>query len=266
MPIIYKPKGKAAGYAHLAANLYDGCDHKCTYCYVAKMPQWRDRDFYATPAAPRKDVIERLRKEAPKYAHTDERLLLCFACDPYCPLEATYKITRAALEVFREFDIPFTVLSKGGTLAARDFDLYGPNDLYATTLTFLDWEIAVRYEPKAALPEDRIRALQFAKARGISTWVSLEPVINAEASIRIIEATHKFVDLYKIGKLNYQQNETDWRQFAKKAIATCRKYRTDYYIKSELAVHLKDFNYLSIDNRKVKRQPTKKAGTTSLFS
>ena len=194
--------------------------------------------------------------------------MLCFSGDPYCPLEAAYKLTRQAIELFREFDIPFTVLSKGGTLAARDFDLYGPNDLYATTLTFLDWEIAVRYEPNAAPPEDRIRALQTAKGRGINTWVSLEPVINAEATIEIIEKTHKFVDLYKIGKLNYQQSGIDWRQFGKKAIATCRKCRTDHYIKSELAAHLKDFNYLGVDNRKRPPVPNgrRQGGRTSLFT
>ena len=278
MAIIYRPKGKAAEYSHLAANLYTGCDHNCTYCYVPKMPNWRDRDFYKTPAAPRKDVIEKLRKEAPKYRGTDERVLLCFSGDPYCPLEAEYELTRRAIEIFREFDIPFQVLSKGGTLAARDFNLYGPNDAYAGTLTFLDRARSRQFEPGAAIPESRMLAMEIAHAKGIHTWVSLEPVIDADETIAIIETTHKFVDLYKIGKLNYAQSDIDWRQFAIRAIETCRKYRRDYYIKAELAEHLKDFDFLSVDNRKVNRsnprdaiyKPSekrkRKAGSTSLFS
>ena len=36
MSIIYKPKGKALEYSELAANLYRGCGHACTYCFAPK--------------------------------------------------------------------------------------------------------------------------------------------------------------------------------------------------------------------------------------
>ena len=34
MPIIYEPRGKAAEYSPLAANLYAGCGHGWLYCYA----------------------------------------------------------------------------------------------------------------------------------------------------------------------------------------------------------------------------------------
>ena len=57
-------------------------------------------------------------------------------------------------------------------------------------------------------------------AAGVPTWVSLEPVIDPAASLEIIRQTHKFVDLFKVGKLNYHQHAKtiDWRSFAIEAV------------------------------------------------
>ena len=33
---IYKPKGKAGGYAEWACNLFVGCSNNCSYCYCKK--------------------------------------------------------------------------------------------------------------------------------------------------------------------------------------------------------------------------------------
>lgn len=254
MGIIYRPKGRAAEFSLLAANLYQGCSHGCKYCWVAKMPQWSDKDFFKTPPTVRNSVLEILRIDAPKYAGTDERVLLCFSCDPYQPLEIETEITRRAIEILREHDIPFQVLTKGGTLAARDFDLYGNYDAFAATLTFLHPRKSREYEPNAAIPRSRILSLEMAKSRGIQTWVSLEPVIDPKESLEIIRQTHHIVDIYKIGKLNYQQTQINWRKFAGEAIELCREYQTNYFIKTDLFQYLDGVPFYNTDTRKIKRQ------------
>ena len=65
--------------------------------------------------------------------------------------------TRSVLKTFRAYDHPFAVLTKGGSKAAKDFDLYGPNDWFGVTLTFDNDAHSKQYEPGAALPADRIR-------------------------------------------------------------------------------------------------------------
>ena len=35
---IYKPEGPAAEYAVWGCNLYKGCRHQCTYCYLRRGP------------------------------------------------------------------------------------------------------------------------------------------------------------------------------------------------------------------------------------
>jgi len=263
MSIIYRPKGKAAEYSHLAINHYVGCGHGCKYCYCPAVT--RNYEFHSRQSV-RKDVLYRLRREAPNFAGTNERVLLSFACDPYQPLDDAEQITRKVIEILRENDVPFQVLTKGGTRACRDFELYGPDDMFAATLTFLDERDSRREEPNAAIPRSRILALELAKQRGIETWASLEPVIDVKQSLEIIRQTHQLVDHYKIGKLNYDKRARDvnWRKFGIMAIELCRECGTDYYIKEDLAMYLDGIRFHSIDKRKVNGPPDKQH-KTSLF-
>lgn len=249
MSIIYEPKGRAAEYSLLACNLYCGCCHGCTYCYAPRTI-FVTRNTFTKFTKPRRNIIERLQEDAPEFTNTDKRVLLCFTSDPYQPEEIEQKITRKALMILREFDIPFQILTKGGVRAVRDFDLYGPNDAFATTLTFLDAGLSEKYEPSAPVPGFRILAIKQAKERGIQTWVSLEPVINATQSLTVIERTNDLVDFYKIGKLNYQPSDIDWRKFGIEAIELCEMYEKPYYIKDDLAKYLDGIKYKNTDTRK----------------
>lgn len=251
MGIIYRPAGRAAEYSHLAANLYVGCSHSCMYCYV---PDVMHNNNFFTKQTVRKDVLYQLQREAPNFAGTDERVLLCFTCDPYQPLDDTEQITRKAIEILRDNDVPFQVLTKGGMRAARDFDLYGSCDVFGTTLTFLDPQKSKLHEPNAALPAERIEAIEKAKSEGIETWVSLEPVIDARQSLEIIRQTHQIVDHYKIGILNHVASNINWRKFGIQAVNLCREFETDYYIKKDLAKHLDGIPFYNTDRRRVKRQ------------
>jgi DNA repair photolyase len=251
MGIIYRPKGRAQEYSLLAINHYRGCGHGCEYCYGPDVT--RNKDFFIEQSV-RNDVLGQLRKEAPKFAGTDERVLLCFSCDPYQPLDAQTRTTQEVIKILREFDIPFQVLTKGGTWAVRDFKEYGPHDAFGTTLTFLDDKQSRKHEPHAALPQDRFDAIKAAKNAGIETFVSLEPVIDEKQSLEIIRRTHEFVDLFRIGKLNHKTSDIDWRKFGQEALKLCREFETDYYIKHDLAKHLEGISFCSIDKRKVKRE------------
>lgn len=252
MGVIYKPEGRAAEFSHLAANLYVGCDHGCRYCFV---PEFMHNKEFFTKQLVRKDVLYQLRREAPNFSGTENRVLLCFACDPYQRLDDKEQITREAIKILRANDVPFQILTKGGMRSARDFDLYGPHDSFGTTLTLLDNDKSLLHEPHAALPEDRIAAIELAKIKGIETFVSLEPVINPETSLEIIRQTRTIVGQYRIGKMNHCDTLTAqaWRRFGIMAIQLCRKLNVDYYIKSDLAGYLDGVHFYNTDKRKVKR-------------
>lgn len=262
MGIIYRPTGRAEDYSFLAVNHYRGCGHGCEYCYV---PATTRNEKFFTEQSVRKGVLEQLRKEAPKFAGTNERVLLCFSCDPYQVLDAETRTTREVIKILREHDIPFQILTKGGTWAVRDFKFYGPNDLFGTTMTFLVEKKSRKYEPHAALPQDRFNAIREAKKAGIETFVSLEPVIDEKQTLEIIRQTQEFVDLFRIGKLNHESSDIDWRKFGKKAIELCRAWGTDYYIKHDLAQYLSGISFCNVDERKVKRKVKVENRNQSLF-
>lgn len=219
--LIYEPRGRAREYAALACNIYSGCDHQCSYCYAPDATHKTRNDFCSSRVRP--NFVTALLKESAKYkaAGVREQVLLCFTCDPYQHLDKTLMLTRRTIEILHRAGLSVCALTKGGTRAIRDLDLFTPRDAFASTLTFLDEARSQEWEPGAALPNDRIKALCMFHQAGIPTWVSLEPTIDPAASLEIIRHTHGFVDLFKVGKLNYHAaaNGIDWRQYALDAVA-----------------------------------------------
>src|SRR3990167_3742067 len=93
--IVYKPKGKALEYSPLAANLYTGCAHGCLYCYAPSCMRMNRAEFYGNPR-PRPNVIKLLEADCKKLAGCKDRVLLCFTCDPYQPIDDEHQLTRRA--------------------------------------------------------------------------------------------------------------------------------------------------------------------------
>lgn len=238
--IIYAPKGQAGEYSGLAANPYRGCGHKCAYCYVPLVLKMKREEFDKT-AEPRPDFMERLRKDAVKYqAHgVTEQVMLSFTTDVYNPFNTS--LTRPTIETLQAYGLSVCVLTKGGARSWADADLFRHDrDAYACTLTSLDNAFSLKWERGAALPGDRIATLRAFHAKGIFTWVSLEPTLDTASSLRIIRETHDFVDLYKIGRVNYlpMTKTTDWREYTLRMIDLCQKLGVKHYFKKDLQQYL----------------------------
>ena len=238
--IIYAPKGQAGEYAPLATNPYRGCGHGCAYCYVPKVLRM-DRSEFNAGAVKRPGYLEALTKDARKYQALGitEQVMLSFTTDPYPPQH--WETTREAIKVLQAHDLGVCTLTKGGTRALRDLDLFRPDrDAFASTLTSLDPAFSRKWEPGAALPDDRLDAMKAFHTAGIFTWVSLEPTLNCEASEQILRETHTFVDLFKIGRVNYlpMTQTTDWETYTHRMIALCQKLGVRHYIKKDLQKYL----------------------------
>jgi DNA repair photolyase len=251
MSIIYNPRGRAGEYADWAANLYIGCSHKCRYCYsadVLRIPDDQRETFWRQPY-PKTRVVANMDTDAKRLAkHQCVNVLLSFVCDDYQPLDAETGITRDVIKILHEYGHTFTVLTKGGTRALRDIDLYREGDVFACTLTCLDVGESLKWEPGAATPQDRLYALKTFHDAGIHTWVSLEPVIHPQWALELIRLTHPMVDLYKVGKMNYTNKlpehlqrevaNVDWRSFALDVTELLAKFDKRHYIKDDLKAYL----------------------------
>jgi len=238
MAIIYQPRGRALEYGPLAANLYDGCTHGCLYCYAPSCRQKRREDYHAL-AKPRKDIIKLLEKDARDYQ--GQEVFLCFTCDPW-PADTEIQLAGQAIDVLTGAGVRARTLTKAGRRSMADIPALVRNGgAYGATMTFMDQAKSAHWEPMADTPTGRIEALAAAHSAGIETWVSLEPVIEPAESLRIIEATHEIVDVYKVGTLNYNRavaGGIDWPKFAREVRDMLQKFGKNYYLKADLRKYL----------------------------
>jgi DNA repair photolyase len=234
--LIYEPKGKAREYSPLSMNIFNGCDHGCTYCYV---PACTFRPEANTKPLQRKNVLHDLEKELKKCV-PKEQILLCFLCDPYPLHDVESAITRQAIEIFMKYECKIAILSKGGKRCIRDLDLFkkypSGKIKFGTTLTFFNDTLRKQYEPKAATFHDRLDTLATIHDNGIKTFVSIEPVVDPLESLKVIAASLPHTDQYKIGKLNHDKTakNTDWTKFLKDALSITRPYGKEIYVKADL--------------------------------
>lgn len=240
MAIIYEPRGMAREYSPLAANLYRGCGHGCTYCYAPACLRVGADDFHGNPA-PRANVIEGLQKDAKKLAGTRDRVLLCFTTDPYQPCDEQHGIARQALRVLATHHIPVQILTKGGLRAIRDFDILSRMDgVFATTLCWTNDRHRAEFEPNAATVNSRLSALAKAHALGIPTWVSIEPAIDPDQVLDLIQNYGDCVDEWRVGRWNHdpRANAIHWDVFALQMYEALQDSGKEWLIKDALAKHL----------------------------
>lgn len=238
--LLYAPKGQAGEYSALATNPYRGCGHSCAYCYVPKVLRM-DRPTFDAGAIPRKNFLRDLEKEAHKYKvmGITDQVMLSFTTDPFHP--GDHSLTRPVLELLQAYGLGICTLTKGGHRALPDLPIFRPGrDAFASTLTSLDDDFSLKWERGATLPEDRINTLREFHDAGIFTWVSLEPVLDTAAAIAIIRATHSFVDLFKVGRVNYlgMTKTTDWKQFTADVLEVLADTGAKHYIKKDLQPYL----------------------------
>jgi DNA repair photolyase len=235
MPVIYEPNGKAREYSELAVNLYTGCLHGCKYCYCPSiirksLEEWSGNHYARTK------IISKIEKEAEKLYGCDKELLMCFMCDPYQDEEAAF-LTRQALLIFEKNKFKkINVLTKAGYRAVKDFDIIARNKWkFGSTIIFRCEELRKEWEPNAPSIQSRYEAVKIAHDNGIYSWVSIEPVVNTEESLKVIDDLIDIVDYWKVGKLNHYKSveETiDWTKFYNDVIKLLNG--KEYLIKKDL--------------------------------
>jgi len=236
MKPIYTPKGAAKEYGDYAINIYTGCPHRCYYCFAPSVLR-RDRESFHSHVEPREGIVEAVRKQIASEKITGKLIHLCFTCDPY-PKGHDSTATRGIIQLLKESGNHVQILTKNGRDAMRDFDLLDNGDRFGITYAGYDGYCSdYKYIPRAELnsgsPHDRLYALCDAYERGIFTWVSCEPVLNALDVLNFIQLAD-YVDLWKIGKLNYHPSNIDWKQFGELVENVCRGAHRNYYIKDSL--------------------------------
>jgi DNA repair photolyase len=154
------------------ANLYRGCTHGCTYCYAPSLIHDDRRWGYFVDAKVNAATV--LKKELEQLSEK-KVVFLSSASDPYQPIEARYKITRHCLEALLEHDFPLILLTRS-PLVLRDTDL-----LRKFTWVRVGCSISSLshkfYEPGVVSLSRRIETLRRLHELGVTTWVSMAPIV-----------------------------------------------------------------------------------------
>lgn len=241
---IYQPSGKAREYSPLALNIYNGCDHGCKYCYVPNILGQYNKNYRHNQLSVQS--FDGLEISCKKISNSELPVLLSFTCDPYCKYNDEQKATRKALEILYRYNIKVSILTKGGKRCLQDLDIFlkfKDRIRVGATLVFDNDKDSLKWETGAALPKERLETLKILHESGINTWASFEPVIYTEQSLNMMEKGLKYIELYKVGKLNNYKNmdkNINWSAFLSNTVKMLRQNNVKFYIKNELRYFAKD--------------------------
>jgi DNA repair photolyase len=164
------------GYNGLTINPYQGCSHRCGYCYATYewSPEFYDK-IYAKSNAP--EVLE--KELAAWKSDTVIPVMIASATDAYQPAELRYQLTRRCVHVLQKYNVPYYVFTKSAIIE-RDFELhrqYRHNCLLVWSITTLNEKIRRIVEPGTP-PASRIFKVikKFADA-GLCCGVNIDPII-----------------------------------------------------------------------------------------
>jgi DNA repair photolyase len=167
-----------------SVNPYRGCFHACAYCYAR--PTHEYWGFGAGTDFESKIVVKRqaamlLRQAFERPSWKGELIVFSGNTDCYQPMEASLELTRACLEVCAEYRNPVAIITKG-VLVQRDLDVLKRLHQEAWvrvyfSIPFADEEVARRVEPQAPTSRKRFDAMARLSEAGISTGISISPII-----------------------------------------------------------------------------------------
>ncbi len=184
-----------------SVNPYRGCYHGCAYCYAR--PTHEYLDFGAGSDFERKlvkkpEAARLLRAAFEKRSWCGELVVFSGNTDCYQPLEASYGLTRACLEVCLEYQNPVGIITKS-TLIERDLELLQRlhlRGLVTVTISIPFWNTdnARAMEPYVPKPARRIETIRMLAEAGIPVGVNVAPIIpglNDEDAPAVLEAAYQ---------------------------------------------------------------------------
>ncbi len=167
-----------------SVNPYRGCQHACAYCYARtghRYLDWGAGTDFDTKIVVKTNAAELLERRLGSRSWRGDWLAFSGVTDPYQPLEASYGLTRACLEVCLRHRTAVSIITKAA-LVRRDVELLAGLKRAAgahvhLSIPFLDESICRAIEPLAPPPRLRLAAIESLAAAGIPVGVALAPIL-----------------------------------------------------------------------------------------
>lgn len=219
---IYCPSGRAAEYSEWAVNFYNGCSAMCSYCYnrhgITAKILGGDVPTLKKCLKDEETAIELFKKELFQNLPELQKhgLFFNFVSDPLLP--HTAGLNTWCMRECLKTSVPIKILTKqtwwlpeflhemqvSETIWNLDYHIAQKLMAFGFTLTGHD-----EMEPGAAPNSDRIRAMKVLNDEGFRTWASIEPIIDINSSLDMIEQACNHVDLIKVGLQSGKKYDTE---------------------------------------------------------
>ena len=182
-PVISSKKGKSLlhnffvyGKEGLTINPYQGCHHRCGYCYATYdwSPEFFDHIYAKINAA---DLLyEQIRKNKIKISHP---VMISSATDAYQPAELKYSITRQCVQVLQKFGIPYYIFTKS-IIIERDLELhkrYSDKCFIVWSITTCNEDVKRIIEPGTPTFDSLFKVIEKFTNSEIQCVVNIDPIL-----------------------------------------------------------------------------------------
>jgi DNA repair photolyase len=163
-------------YEGLTINPYQGCHHRCGYCYATYewSPEFYDK-IYSKSNAP--EILENQLKSWK--SETIEPVMISSATDAYQPAELKFELTRKCTKVLQKYNVPYYVFTKS-TIIFRDLGLhkqYKDNCFVVWSITTCNEKIRRIIEPGTPPAYAMFAVIKKFSDAGIRCGVNIDPII-----------------------------------------------------------------------------------------
>lgn len=194
-----------------SANPYVGCSHACKYCYASFMKRFTNHPEEWGSFVDVKTWPE--IKHPEKYAGRE--IFLSSVTDPYQPIEAKHKRTRALLEQLQGSGARISIATKSD-LVCRDLDLIKtfPNARVSWSINTLDEDFRKEMDNAVSI-ERRLAAMKAFHDAGVRTTCFISPIFPGITDVpAIIERAKDMCNLVWLENLNlrgdYRKRILEW--------------------------------------------------------
>lgn len=160
----------------LTINPYQGCQHRCGYCYATYewSPEFYDKIYIKINAA---EVLERqIRSSKVKMLAP---VMVASATDAYQPAEIRYELTRKCIQVLQKYNVPYYIFTKSTTIL-RDLALhkeYRDKCLLVWSITACDEGIRRLIEPGTPPSGAIFNVIRKFVDNGVLCAVNIDPIL-----------------------------------------------------------------------------------------
>ena len=164
------------GHRGLTINPYQGCQHRCGYCYATYewSPEFFDKIYAKNNAA---EVLENQLRSWKSDAI--DPVMVSSATDPYQPAEIKYNLTRKCIEVLQRYDVPYYVFTKS-SIILRDLELHKKHKdkcFLVWSITTCNERIRRLIEPGTPPASSMFKTIKRFTDIGVCCGVNVDPIL-----------------------------------------------------------------------------------------